>query len=75
MRRLLRTALLSASIFFPVSRTPATARLSAVRAVALRAEYLVDPLAIDVRVPRLSWIIDAGTARGVTQTAYQIKSR
>ena len=61
MRRLLETALLSASIFFPVSRTPSTPRLSAVRAVALRAEYLVDPLAIDVRVPRLSWIIDAGT--------------
>jgi alpha-L-rhamnosidase len=72
MRRLLQTALLSAS-FFPVSRTPSTPPVSAVRAVALRAEYLVDPLAIDVRVPRLSWIIDAGTARGVAQTAYQLE--
>jgi hypothetical protein len=37
-------------MFFPVSRTLPTPRLNAVRAVALRAEYLVDPLAIDVRV-------------------------
>ena len=36
-------------------------------------EYLVDPLSIDTRIPRLSWIIDAGTARGVSQSAYQIE--
>ena len=73
MRRFLQTALLSASIFFPVSHTPSSPRLSAVRAVTLRAEYLVDPLSIDVRVPRLSWILDAGTTRGVVQRAYQIE--
>ena len=41
-------------------------------ATTLRAEYLVDPLALDVHTPRLSWIIDAPDARGVSQTAYQI---
>ncbi|HYV95878.1 MAG TPA: glycoside hydrolase family 78 protein [Gemmatimonadaceae bacterium] len=40
--------------------------------VALRTEYLVDPLAIDTRVPRLSWTIDAGDARGVLQAGYEI---
>ena len=32
---------------------------SGVVATTLRAEYLVDPLALDVHMPRLSWIIDA----------------
>ena len=41
-------------------------------ATTLRAEYLVDPLALDVHTPRLSWIVDAPNARGVSQTAYQI---
>jgi len=41
--------------------------------ISLRTEYLVDPLSIDTRIPRLSWIIDAGTARGVSQSAYQIE--
>jgi alpha-L-rhamnosidase len=46
---------------------------SAVRPLTLRTEYLVDPLSIDARIPRLSWILDASAARGVTQTAYQIE--
>jgi alpha-L-rhamnosidase len=37
----------------------------------LRCEYLVDPLAIDTREPRLSWVIE-GDARGARQSAYQI---
>jgi alpha-L-rhamnosidase len=41
--------------------------------ISLRTEYLVDPLSIDTRIPRLSWIIDAGSARGVGQSAYQIE--
>ena len=73
MRRLLQNALLSATFFIPGSPAPSTPQLSAVRAVALRAEYLVDPLAIDVRIPRLSWIIEAGTQRGVPQTAFPIE--
>ena len=39
--------------------------------VALKCEYLTDPLGIDVREPRLFWIpVHAG--RGQKQTAYQI---
>jgi alpha-L-rhamnosidase len=41
-------------------------------ATRLRTEYLFDPLAIDTRAPRLSWIVDGGRARGVRQTAYEI---
>src|SRR5690242_765806 len=37
----------------------------------LRCEYLVDPLGIDVRAPRLSWIVES-TARAQKQTAYQV---
>lgn len=37
----------------------------------LRCEYLVDPLCIDVRQPRLSWRLESGE-RGASQTAYQI---
>src|SRR5262245_50059280 len=37
----------------------------------LRCEYLVDPLAIDTREPRLSWTIESA-ARGARQSAYQI---
>src|SRR5438105_11601858 len=37
----------------------------------LRCEYLVDPLAIETKEPRLSWIIESN-ARGTKQTAYQI---
>jgi alpha-L-rhamnosidase len=37
----------------------------------LRCEYLVDPLGIDVRAPRLSWIVESA-ARAQKQTAYQV---
>ncbi|NJD10196.1 MAG: alpha-L-rhamnosidase [Gemmatimonadetes bacterium] len=39
---------------------------------ALRAEYRVDPIGIDVRQPRLSWQLSS-PERGVVQTAYQIR--
>jgi len=41
----------------------------------LRCEYLVNPLGIDAEKPRLSWIIEDGSAsevRGQKQTAYQV---
>ena len=38
----------------------------------LRCEYLVDPLGLDERVPRLSWEL-AGDRRGLRQTAYRIR--
>ncbi len=37
----------------------------------LKCEYLVDPLAIDVSSPRLSWVIES-RERGQRQTAYQV---
>lgn len=40
-------------------------------ASSLRCEYLVSPLALDTREPRLSWQIES-TTRGAKQTAYQI---
>src|ERR1051325_11780233 len=44
---------------------------NAVTVSALRCEYLTDPMAVDTREPRLSWVIE-GTARGAKQTAYQV---
>jgi alpha-L-rhamnosidase len=38
----------------------------------LRTEYLENPLGIDARTPRLSWIIEA-RRRGVSQSAYQVQ--
>lgn len=46
-------------------------RVTAVTASSLRCEYLVDPLAIGTREPRLSWTIES-TQRGAKQTAYHI---
>src|SRR5437762_9206433 len=37
----------------------------------LRCEYFVNPLAIDVRQPRLSWIVN-DNRHGAKQSAYQI---
>ena len=43
------------------------------RPAHLRCEYLVNPLGIDERNPRLSWLIDADSrTRGQRQSAYQI---
>lgn len=44
---------------------------SIVSASTLRCEYLIDPLAIDTREPRLSWQIQSNS-RGTKQSAYQI---
>src|SRR5262249_23104271 len=40
-------------------------------AVSLRCEYLVSPLAVDAREPRLSWVITS-PLRGARQTAYHL---
>ena len=43
------------------------------RPAHLRCEYLINPLGIDERNPRLSWLIDADSrTRGQRQSAYQI---
>jgi alpha-L-rhamnosidase len=44
----------------------------ALRVSALRCEYLVAPLGIDERVPRLSWTIESGR-RGARQIAYRVR--
>jgi alpha-L-rhamnosidase len=49
---------------------PGTAQ-AGVTVGTLRCEYLDDPLGIDVRQPRLSWILDSAE-RGQRQTAYQV---
>jgi alpha-L-rhamnosidase len=42
--------------------------------VRLRCEYLANPLGIDVRAPRLSWVLEANNPndRGQKQTAYEV---
>ena len=37
----------------------------------LRCEYLEEPLAVEVKKPRLSWVLESAR-RGVTQKAYRI---
>ncbi|RXK53608.1 alpha-L-rhamnosidase [Oleiharenicola lentus] len=46
--------------------------MSFVRITHLRCEYLVAPLGLDERTPRLSWQLESA-ARGVRQTAYRIR--
>ena len=70
--RALHTALLSVGLLLPGPRDRRAEGAASLRVIGLRTEYLTDPLSIDTRVPRLSWIIDAGSARGVTQSAYQV---
>ena len=41
------------------------------RAVNLRCEYLVDPLGLDERAPRLSWALES-PHRGARQTAWRV---
>ncbi len=47
------------------------ARTAALAAVRLRCEYLANPLGIDTRWPRLSWLLESDEP-GQKQTAYRI---
>lgn len=49
----------------------AEAKMDKLEPVALRCEYLQNPLGIDVVQPRLSWRLESNT-RGQKQTAYRI---
>ncbi|HEX7960804.1 MAG TPA: glycoside hydrolase family 78 protein [Terriglobales bacterium] len=49
-----------------------SAGASGLQVVDLRCEYKINPLGIDSPAPRLSWRLE-GTARGIAQTAYQIR--
>ena len=46
--------------------------MSAPRVHHLRCEYLVDPLGLDERRPRLSWLVDS-PRRGARQAAYRVR--
>ena len=46
--------------------------MSATHVTHLRCEYLVDPLGIDERAPRLSWAL-ASDRRGARQLAYRVR--
>ncbi len=55
----------------------ARARLSSLQAVRLRCEYLLDPVGVDERAPRLSWELTCAEAarRGARQSAWRIVVR
>ena len=54
--------------------TPAAARKSAFAVTHLTVEHMSDPMTVDARQPRLSWINEVGDpdVRGERQTAYRI---
>ncbi|HKQ09185.1 MAG TPA: glycoside hydrolase family 78 protein [Blastocatellia bacterium] len=61
-----------ASLLLAASPLMALAQNASRLAVAaLRCEYLVSPLAVEARAPRLSWTIESNQ-RGAKQTAYHI---
>src|SRR4051812_17732566 len=64
-------ALLSPSSFILPPLQGAGSKEVPMRATALRCEYLVNPLGIDEKRPRLSWVIES-EQRGQKQTAYQV---
>jgi alpha-L-rhamnosidase len=55
-----------------MDRPPAQAAGLAPSVVAPHVEYMVNPVGMDVRSPRLSWQLRSD-ARGVTQSAYQVR--
>jgi alpha-L-rhamnosidase len=76
---MLRLVLVASAVFViasPLARPAVSSRpvvpARSVSISALRTEYAVNPLGIDVRQPRFSWQI-RGEGRGVTQSAYQLR--
>lgn len=57
----------------PVGKTPEPppAPSGSLTATGLRCEYLTEPLALETRAPRLSWLVESN-ARGAKQTAYHV---
>ncbi|MFZ5518914.1 MAG: family 78 glycoside hydrolase catalytic domain [Candidatus Zhuqueibacterota bacterium] len=59
-------------IFLAVLNSAALANPASRPAISnVRTEYKINPIGVDVRLPRLNWEITS-SARGVKQTAYQI---
>jgi alpha-L-rhamnosidase len=68
-----RTALAISLLLAAGGRLRAQSSLADLRPASLRCEYLVNPLGIDTRHPRLQWVLEAEPGeRGKKQTAYQI---
>ncbi|HEV8486703.1 MAG TPA: glycoside hydrolase family 78 protein [Blastocatellia bacterium] len=71
MTRIACLFLLSLSLLPAPPAAFATQRSAGLASSSLRCEYLVSPLAIDARQPRLSWTVES-EARSARQSAYQI---
>ena len=71
MQRIRYTAWLAGLISLLVLSQVPLAVLRAADVTNLRCEYLADPLGIDVKKPRLSWVIESAQ-RGERQTAYEV---
>ena len=65
---------LTSALIVAIAGAPSrvTSQVAALHVEGLRTEYQVNPVGIDVRVPRLSWKIHA-TRRGTVQRAYEIR--
>ena len=63
----LRKAAIVAGVLLSAALLSFRQQKSVASATTLRTEYLVNPLSLSTLAPRLSWTIDGGTARRVTQ--------
>lgn len=71
-RKIILFALICVFLLATVVAANSQNKSTEIIATNLRCEYLVNPLAIDTREPRLSWVVQGGNLRGVRQSAYQI---
>lgn len=60
-----------ASTFGTIFSSPAHAQEGALKATSLRCEHLVNPMGVDLKSPRLGWIVES-SKRAQVQSAYQI---
>lgn len=67
----MKAALIMSVTFLLIHANIIVQAQSTIKPVQLTCEYLVNPLGIDVKEPRLSWILESDK-RGECQTAYQI---
>ena len=65
---------IAAALLLALAMTPgpAAAKTANLQATELRCEYRTDPLGLDERAPRLSWLL-ASEARAQRQSAYQVR--
>ncbi len=68
---LCKPALYIALLFIGIGTVKAVSGAQPVTATALKCEYLITPIGIDARHPRLTWQM-ADAAQGAAQSAYQL---